>query len=31
EFPQRVRAMILDGAVDPNADPIEAELRQAKG
>lgn len=30
-FPQRVRAMILDGAVDPNADPIEADLRQAKG
>lgn len=30
-FPRRVRAMILDGAVDPNADPIEADLRQAKG
>lgn len=30
-FPKRVRAMILDGAVDPNADPIEADLRQAKG
>ncbi len=30
-YPQRVRAMILDGAVDPNADPIEANLRQAKG
>ena len=30
-FPQKVRAMILDGAVDPNADPIEADLRQAKG
>lgn len=30
-FPQRVRAMILDGAVDPNADPIEADLRQAAG
>ncbi|MGB9306506.1 MAG: alpha/beta hydrolase [Mycobacterium sp.] len=30
-FPQNVRAMILDGAVDPNADPIEADLRQAKG
>ncbi|AGZ49394.1 alpha/beta hydrolase [Mycobacterium kansasii] len=30
-YPQRVRAMILDGAVDPNADPIEADLRQAKG
>ena len=23
--------MILDGAVDPNADPVEADLRQAKG
>ncbi|BBZ40144.1 alpha/beta hydrolase [Mycobacterium conspicuum] len=30
-FPQHVRAMILDGAVDPNADPVEADLRQAKG
>jgi pimeloyl-ACP methyl ester carboxylesterase len=30
-FPKNVRAMILDGAVDPNADPIEADLRQAKG
>ncbi|MGH3594426.1 MAG: alpha/beta hydrolase, partial [Mycobacterium sp.] len=30
-YPQNVRAMILDGAVDPNADPIEADLRQAKG
>ena len=30
-YPQKVRAMILDGAVDPNADPIEADLRQAKG
>ncbi len=28
-FPQNVRAMILDGAVDPNADPIEADIRQA--
>jgi pimeloyl-ACP methyl ester carboxylesterase len=27
--PQNVRAMILDGAVDPNADPIEANIRQA--
>ena len=25
-YPQNVRAMILDGAVDPNADPIEADL-----
>ncbi|MGH3563676.1 MAG: alpha/beta hydrolase, partial [Mycobacterium sp.] len=28
-YPQNVRAMILDGAVDPNADPIEEDLRQA--
>ncbi|HEX7428517.1 MAG TPA: alpha/beta hydrolase [Mycobacterium sp.] len=28
-FPQNVRAMLLDGAVDPNADPIEADIRQA--
>lgn len=28
-FPDNVRAMILDGAVDPNADPIEADIRQA--
>ena len=28
-FPQNVRAMILDGAIDPNADPIEADIRQA--
>jgi pimeloyl-ACP methyl ester carboxylesterase len=28
-FPQKVRAMILDGAVDPNADPIQADLDQA--
>jgi pimeloyl-ACP methyl ester carboxylesterase len=30
-FPNNVRAMILDGAIDPNADTIEADLRQAKG
>ncbi|MEO8814961.1 MAG: alpha/beta hydrolase [Mycobacterium sp.] len=29
-YPQNVRAMILDGAVDPNADPIEEDLRQAE-
>jgi pimeloyl-ACP methyl ester carboxylesterase len=29
-YPQRVRAMVLDGAVDPNADPIEADIRQAE-
>jgi pimeloyl-ACP methyl ester carboxylesterase len=28
-YPQNVRAMVLDGAVDPNADPIEADIRQA--
>ncbi|MEZ0363403.1 alpha/beta hydrolase [Mycobacterium sp. pUA109] len=28
-YPQNVRAMILDGAIDPNADPIEEDLRQA--
>src|SRR5882757_4823881 len=28
-YPQNVRAMILDGAVDPNADPIESNIRQA--
>lgn len=29
EFPQNVRAMVLDGAIDPNADPVEADVRQA--
>lgn len=29
-YPQNVRAMILDGAVDPNANPIEEDLRQAE-
>jgi pimeloyl-ACP methyl ester carboxylesterase len=29
QFPQHVRAMILDGAVDPNADPFEADIKQA--
>jgi pimeloyl-ACP methyl ester carboxylesterase len=28
-YPEHVRAMILDGAVDPNADPVEADIRQA--
>ncbi|MGE2733323.1 alpha/beta hydrolase [Mycolicibacterium vaccae] len=28
-YPQKVRAMILDGAIDPNADPLEADVRQA--
>jgi pimeloyl-ACP methyl ester carboxylesterase len=30
-FPKNVRAMILDGAIDPNADPVESDLKQAKG
>lgn len=29
QFPDKVRAMILDGAVDPNADPVEEDIRQA--
>jgi pimeloyl-ACP methyl ester carboxylesterase len=28
-YPDKVRAMILDGAVDPNADQIEEEVRQS--
>ncbi|RDH75844.1 alpha/beta hydrolase [Mycolicibacterium moriokaense] len=28
QYPQNVRAMVLDGAIDPNADPIEEDLRQ---
>ncbi|MDT5210789.1 MAG: hypothetical protein QOF67_3204, partial [Mycobacterium sp.] len=28
-YPDKVRAMILDGAVDPNADQIEAEVQQS--
>ena len=28
-YPDKVRAMLLDGAVDPNADQIEEEIRQA--
>jgi pimeloyl-ACP methyl ester carboxylesterase len=28
-YPDKVRAMILDGAVDPNADQIEEEIRQS--
>ncbi|WP_370070376.1 alpha/beta hydrolase [Mycobacterium sp. MAA66] len=30
-YPQRVRAMVLDGAVDPNADPITENLLQLSG
>ena len=29
-YPDKVRAMILDGAVDPNADPIQADIDQAQ-
>jgi pimeloyl-ACP methyl ester carboxylesterase len=28
-YPDKVRAMVLDGAVDPNADPIQASIDQA--
>ena len=27
-YPDKVRAMILDGAVDPNADPVQADIDQ---
>jgi len=27
-FPQNVRAMVLDGAVDPSLDPVEEQIRQ---
>lgn len=29
-YPDKVRTMILDGAVDPNADPIQADIDQAQ-
>jgi len=28
-YPDKVRAMILDGAIDPNADPVQADIDQA--
>ena len=31
QFPNNVRAMVLDGAVDPNQDPLASSLGQAKG
>lgn len=31
EFPDRVRALVLDGAVDPSSDPVAESLRQAAG
>ena len=30
-YPDRVRAMVLDGAVDPSADPVEEQIRQLAG
>lgn len=30
-YPDKVRAMILDGAVDPDADPIQSNVDQAAG
>lgn len=30
-YPDRVRAMVLDGAVDPAADPVDESLRQVAG
>ena len=29
-YPDKVRAMILDGAIDPDADPIQADIDQAQ-
>src|SRR5205085_11298375 len=28
-YPHNVRAMVLDGAIDPSIDPIELDIRQA--
>jgi pimeloyl-ACP methyl ester carboxylesterase len=30
-FPDTVRAMVLDGAADPDADPVESNLEQLRG
>ena len=30
-FPETVRAVVVDGAVDPNADPLESSIQQAQG
>lgn len=30
-YPERIRAMVLDGAVDPNLSPIDENLRQMAG
>ncbi|MBA0048486.1 alpha/beta hydrolase [Mycobacteroides sp. LB1] len=31
QFPQNVRALILDGVIDPNADPTQADIDQIAG
>ncbi|WP_411156437.1 alpha/beta hydrolase [Nocardia cyriacigeorgica] len=31
KFPANVRALVLDGAIDPTQDPVEESLRQAEG
>lgn len=31
QFPQNVRALILDGVIDPNADPTEQDINQIAG
>jgi pimeloyl-ACP methyl ester carboxylesterase len=31
QFPQNVRAMILDGAIDPNQDPVNEDVDQTAG
>jgi pimeloyl-ACP methyl ester carboxylesterase len=31
QFPESVRAMVLDGAVDPSLNPVESRLTQARG
>jgi pimeloyl-ACP methyl ester carboxylesterase len=31
QYPDRVRAMVLDGAVDPSEDPVAASIRQMEG
>ncbi|HEY7053345.1 MAG TPA: alpha/beta hydrolase [Mycobacterium sp.] len=29
-YPDNVRAMVLDGAIDPNVDPMDSDIRQAE-
>nr|WP_280364158.1 alpha/beta hydrolase [Nocardia wallacei] len=31
KFPDRVRALVLDGALDPDADPVQESVQQAAG